>query len=86
MEGYNTIVDRPFVHLVDGGVSDNVGMRAVLDAMEVLEALQHAGVPTQLERARRIVIFVVNSLSSPPTDWENPRRTIDICSRPPAPR
>jgi len=81
MEGYNNSVDRPFVHLVDGGVSDNVGMRAVLDAMEVLEALQHAGVPTQLERARRIVIFVVNSLSSPPTDWdrtESPPGTIDI--------
>ena len=46
MEGYNNSVDRPFVHLVDGGVSDNVGMRAVLDAMEVLEALQSAGVPT----------------------------------------
>jgi NTE family protein len=81
MEGYNNSVDRPFVHLVDGGVSDNVGMRAVLDTMEVLEALQHAGVPTQLERARRIVIFVVNSLSSPPTDWdrtETPPGTIDI--------
>ena len=36
-------VHRPYLHLVDGGVSDNVGMRAVLDALEVLEALHEAG-------------------------------------------
>ena len=61
---------RPFIHLVDGGVSDNVGMRGVLDALEVLEALHEAGVPTQLDRARRIIVFTVNSLSAPPTDWD----------------
>jgi NTE family protein len=61
---------RPFLHLVDGGVSDNVGMRGVLDALELMEALQEAGRPTPLDSARRIIVFVVNSLSSPPTDWD----------------
>ncbi len=81
MESYKDSVNRPFIHLVDGGVSDNVGMRAVLDALEVLEALQSAGVPTQLDRARRIIVFVVNSQSSPPTLWdksETPPGTIGI--------
>ena len=48
-EAFGDGVNRPFLHLVDGGVSDNVGMRAVLDALEVLEALHEAGVPTPLE-------------------------------------
>lgn len=61
---------RPYIHLVDGGVSDNVGMRGVLDSLEVLEALHEAGVPTQLDRARRIIVVTVNSLSSPPTNWD----------------
>ncbi len=61
---------RPYLHLVDGGVSDNVGMRGVLDALEVLEALHEAGLPTPLDNARRIIVFVVNSLSSPPTNWD----------------
>src|SRR4029077_2069054 len=66
-EAFGDGVKRPYLHLVDGGVADNVGMRAVLDSMEVLEALHEAGVPTQLDNTRRIVVFVVNSLSSPPT-------------------
>jgi len=71
----------PYIHLVDGGVSDNVGMRGVLDALELLEALHDAGVPTPLDRVRRVIIFVVNSLSSPPTTWdesESPPGTVDI--------
>ena len=34
---------RPYIHLVDGGVSDNLGMRGVLDALEFLEALHDEG-------------------------------------------
>jgi len=30
----------PYLHLVDGGVADNVGMRSVLMVLEVMEALQ----------------------------------------------
>jgi len=72
---------RPYIHLVDGGVSDNLGMRGVLDALEFLEALHEKGLPTPLDQARRIIVFVVNSLSSPPTNWdesENPPGTVDI--------
>jgi NTE family protein len=72
---------RPYLHLVDGGVSDNVGMRGVLDALEVIEALYEAGVPSPFDGARRIIVLVVNSLSSPPTNWDlssTPPGTIDI--------
>jgi NTE family protein len=61
---------RPFLHLVDGGVSDNVGMRAVLEALEIFEALYEAGLPSYLDGASRIAVITVNSLSSPPTDWD----------------
>lgn len=80
-EAYGDGVHRPYLHLVDGGVSDNVGMRAVLDAMEILEALHQAGVPTALDNVKRIIVFIVNSLSSPPTNWdesENPPGTVNI--------
>jgi NTE family protein len=74
-------VRRPYLHLVDGGVSDNVGMRSVLDSLEILQALHEAGRSTPLDSARRIIVFIVNSLSSPPTNWdesENPPGTVDI--------
>jgi NTE family protein len=67
---YGDGVNRPFLHLVDGGVSDNLGMRGVLDAFQILEALHLSGRPTPLDNARRIVVFVVNSLSLPPTNWD----------------
>jgi NTE family protein len=56
-------------------------MRSVLDALEILESLHDAGVPTPLDSAKRIIVFVVNSLSSPPTNWDesySPPSTIDI--------
>ncbi len=69
-ETYGDSTKRPYIHLVDGGVSDNVGMRGVLDALQFLEALYIAGIPTPLDHVKRIVVVVVNSLSSPPIDWD----------------
>ena len=80
-EAFGDSVHRPYLHLVDGGVSDNVGMRAVLDALEILEALHERGMPSPLDSAKRIIVFIVNSLSSPPTNWdasEDPPGTVDI--------
>jgi hypothetical protein len=48
-QAFGDSVHRPYLHLVDGGVSDNVGMRGVLDALELLEALHDAGLPTPLD-------------------------------------
>jgi NTE family protein len=65
---------RPFVHLLDGGLSDNLGMRGVLELLEDLEAQAYLGQPTPLSEVRRIVIFVVNSMSTPATGWEKRER------------
>ena len=53
----------------------------MLDALEILEALHDAGLPSPLDGARRIIVISVNSLSSPPTNWdesEAPPGTVDI--------
>ena len=62
-------VEDPYFHLVDGGLSDNLGLRGVLDYLETFEALRAAGQPTPLDHVRRIIVFVVNSVSAPSTDW-----------------
>ncbi len=69
-EDFRDSTRRPFLHLVDGGVSDNVGMRGVLDTLEISEALNEAGRPSPLDGKRRVIVFIVNSVSSPPTDWD----------------
>lgn len=73
----NNSAKKPYVHLVDGGVSDNVGMRGVLDSLELMEALYDKGTSTSLDRVRRVIVFVVNSLSDPKTDWDERERPPD---------
>jgi NTE family protein len=73
--------EEPYLHLVDGGVSDNVGLRGVLDLITTFEALHEAGLPTPLDRVRRIVVFVVNSHAAPATDWnkvEDPPGSVPV--------
>ena len=81
LEELDNGVEDPYFHLVDGGVSDNLGLRGVLDSLETFEALRIAGEPTPLDHVRRLIIIVVNSVSSPKTDWnmaENPPGTLSI--------
>ena len=80
-EAFGDGAHRPYLHLVDGGVSDNVGMRAVLDALQIFQALHEVGGKTPFDNARRVIVFIVNSLSSPPTNWdesEDPPNTVEI--------
>lgn len=70
LSSYGDSVHRPFIHLVDGGLSDNLGLRGVLDILETFEALRTLGQPTPFDHVRRIVIAVVNAKSSPTTAWD----------------
>ena len=65
---------RPFIHLVDGGVSDNVAMGGVLDALEMLEALYDTDVTSPLDNVRRVIVFIVNSMSEPENRWDQSER------------
>jgi NTE family protein len=72
---------RPYLHLVDGGVSDNIGVRGVLDVLATFESLHAAGIATRFDSVRNFIIFVVNSLATPPNDWdlhENPPGLLDV--------
>jgi NTE family protein len=81
LEAFADRENRPYLHLVDGGVSDNVGMRGVLDVLSTFESLHGAGEKTPYDHVRNIFIFVVNSLATPPNDWdrhENPPALFDV--------
>ena len=71
---YHDSAQRPYIHLVDGGLSDNLGLRGVLDIIESFEALHSVGQPTPLDHVRRIVIIVVNAAPSPNTTWDESER------------
>ena len=70
MRDFERSADRPFIHVVDGGVSDNLGMRTVLEGFEVLEASPTFRQSAGLHRLDRIAVIIVNARSAPSTDWD----------------
>ncbi len=70
MQAFQQSGERPFIHLVDGGVSDNLGMRGILEGLEELEASEAYRKELGVVGARRVVVIVVNSRSAPSTDWD----------------
>ena len=79
MQDFQDSKDRPYIHLVDGGVSDNIGVRGVLEAIEELSASAAFRGEVGFGVIQRIVLLVVNARSSPRTDWdqrESPPGTI----------
>jgi NTE family protein len=62
--------NRPYIHVVDGGVSDNLGLRGLLEALEEVEASPKFQEQLDFKDLRRIVVVVVNSRSAPSTTWD----------------
>ncbi len=70
MRDFQNSTERPFIHLVDGGVSDNIGVRPVLEGIEELEASAAFRGQVGFGVIRRIVLMVVNAHSAPSTAWD----------------
>lgn len=75
MESFQDSTNRPYIHLVDGGVSDNIGVRGVLEFLEEMAASAAFKGEVGFGAIKRVILMVVDSHSSPKTDWdlkENP--------------
>jgi len=61
---------RPFVHVFDGGLSENLGLAEVIRAFEIMRVDPGETVLPALRRARKIVVIAVNALRFPEVDWD----------------
>ncbi|MGZ3495672.1 MAG: patatin-like phospholipase family protein [Thermodesulfobacteriota bacterium] len=61
---------KPFIHLVDGGVADNLGLRAVLDRIIARGSVWELIKGTTRENANKVVFIVVNAETQPDTKWD----------------
>lgn len=69
----STYLDRenhPFIHLLDGGLTDNLGLRAVIDRIEVEEGLWNALKRFNQASVSHIALIVVNAAATTPSKWE----------------
>ncbi|PCJ39219.1 MAG: patatin [Moraxellaceae bacterium] len=53
---------RPYIHLVDGGITDNLGLRAISDRIHILGIDR---LRTPLKNVKRITLILVNSEVTP---------------------
>ena len=59
---------RPYLHLFDGGLAENLGLRSVIEALDAL-----ASPSPELERlraAKKLVVIVVNAYRDLERDWD----------------
>lgn len=72
---YNELVDlqdsaaHPYLHLVDGGVTDNVAIRTIVEILASIDSGKQLESIRLLRDVRRIAVIVVNAVSSPTVDW-----------------
>lgn len=72
---YRDQKNRPYIHLVDGGVSDNLGLRAIMQRQELrdtntTDTLKQTGI-------RDVVVILVNA-------EVKPKKTLDMTFQPPS--
>ncbi|HAV64768.1 MAG TPA: patatin [Verrucomicrobiales bacterium] len=67
---YLNRTNRPYLHLVDGGVSDNLGLRPLLDIMGVVERNPALQADLKVGNVKRVVIISANARSAPEKDWD----------------
>lgn len=60
-QGYRNARERPFIHLVDGGLSDNLGVRVLMDRLVSQDAAAASLGSGRPHMIRTVVLIAVNS-------------------------
>jgi NTE family protein len=61
---------KPYIHLVDGGVADNLGLRAILDRVIARGSVWNLIKESPHKDINKIVFIVVNAETQPDTKWD----------------
>lgn len=70
MQTFQDSRNHPYIHMVDGGVADNLGVRGVLEAFEEFSFSGGFKQQRDFGGIRRIILIVVNAESNQPNDWD----------------
>ncbi len=60
---------HPYIHLVDGGVSDNLGLRGLIDSVTVRGGIRDALKDAGLGKTRRIAFVIVDAARKEKPQW-----------------
>ncbi|MCX5833447.1 MAG: patatin-like phospholipase family protein [Deltaproteobacteria bacterium] len=60
---------KPYIHLIDGGVSDNLGIRGIMDTIAAQGGMQDALKQGELAKTRRVVFIIVDAQTQERPRW-----------------
>jgi len=69
LHSYADSKNKPYVHLVDGGLADNLGMQSLTDDIVAVGGTSRLMELGGMQRPKRLVIIVVNSAASRGEEW-----------------
>lgn len=61
MLSYLDRAQRPYIHLLDGGLADNIGVRGLIETAALMGGLDHAFKAARLRPVRKMVFIMVNA-------------------------
>ncbi len=67
---YLNAEEKRYIHLVDGGVSDNLGLRAILDRVMLHGSVWESIKGTPVEKVQKVVLIIVNAETEPDKKWD----------------
>lgn len=70
IRSYGASNDRPYIHLLDGGLSDNIGLRGTLRALESTDGGWSLIRLMNLEKVQKIVVVTVNAQTESKVSWD----------------
>ncbi|MBL6598515.1 MAG: patatin-like phospholipase family protein [Alphaproteobacteria bacterium] len=76
VESYRDQEEHPYIHLLDGGIADNIGFRGPLAALQSndtplsLPRMINQGGPEGQPRIRKIVVILVNARNAPSVSYD----------------
>jgi NTE family protein len=72
-QSYQEKKERPYIHLVDGGITDNLGIRALYDKVELMGGASNASRISTRTSPDYLVIVVVNAETRPKNPMDSSR-------------
>jgi NTE family protein len=70
MTPYLDAEKKPYLHLLDGGIADNLGLRAIVDRIVFRGDFWKTIRNTHHENVRKVVFIVVNAETQPDSSWD----------------
>ena len=78
LRSYGNKSQRKYIHFVDGGITDNIGLRAPYDMVSLAGGLHAFFKKTNIKSPRHMVIISVNASTNPVTDMDGTNRQPSI--------